>query len=394
MRRPMSLSGYSSGPSPAGAAFEEGIRRNQPPSYRVLKSQPPEQTVPRFLERASGADANIFPAPGPPLSIYTKPPPEPAAFLTMDFDIAKASSTFLEALSRGGLQGLRLSDVVAPNDREKVLNHQRRLQDEQRRRDPSYLPPIFGKQEEDRVIQALGFSSEEVGRYSLDKEDFLTFVTHDGQQRVYPVRIGLAKQDSIYFVVVRLWMAMRGFPPSTQSETPRDIALSSPFYQPVSTSMPMPQPYPQPTSGSAMFDSRQSRSDESSTRYASGQSIQQQQYGAPAPMTAGQGSVLRPSFQPVLSPIRPDYPTSQTPYQIPRIESTPDTTTARQHSTSTFHLPPILAHQSPAPSRPLEQSYHPLEQARQPRDDRGRVGIEGLIDQPDVSDRTWPPTHP
>jgi hypothetical protein len=35
-----------------------------------------------------------------------------------------------------------------------------------------------------------------------------------------------------------------------------------------------------------------------------------------------------------------------------------------------------------------------LEQARQPRDDRGRVGIEGLIDQPDVSDRTWPPTHP
>jgi hypothetical protein len=386
MRRPMSLSGYSSGPTTAGAAVDEGMRRNQPQPYRVLKSQPPEQTVPRFLERASAADANIFPAPAPPLSIYTKPPPEPAAFLTMDFDIAKVSTTFLDALSRAGVQGLRLIDVVAPNDREKVLNHQRQLQDEQRRRDPSYLPPIFGKQEEDRVIQALGFSSEEVGRFSLDREDFLTFVTQDGQQRVYPVRVGLAKQDSIYFVVVRLWMAMRGFPPPTPSPNPRDIVSPSPFYQPLSMPMPVPQPYPQPTPVSATFNPRPSRSDDSSTGYAPRQSAQQQ-HVAPAPMSAGQSSGLRASFQPLHSPSRSDYPTSQGPYQIPRIESTPDTTTARQHGNSGFHLPPILPQQPPASSRPLEQSYHSLEQPRHPRNDRGRVGIEGLLDQPSSLDR-------
>ncbi|RKU45054.1 hypothetical protein DL546_006772 [Coniochaeta pulveracea] len=393
MRRPMSLSGYSSGPSSAGAAYDEGIRRHQSQSYRVLKSQPPEQTVPRFLERASGVDANIFPAPGPPLSIYTKPPPEPAAFLTMDFDIAKASSTFMEALARGHVQGLKLIDVVAHNDREKVLNHQRQLHDEQRRRDPSYLPPIFGKQEEDRVIQALSFSSEEVGRYSLDKEDFLTFMTKDGQQRVYPVRIGLAKQDSIYFVVVRLWMAMRGFPPLTPSANPRDIGPSSSFHQPISTSMPVPQPYPQPTPVSATFDLRQQRADDSSAAgYASGRSVQQP-HVAMAPKMADHSSGFRASLPSALSPTRPEYSTSQAPYHIPRIDSAIDTATARRHSNSAFQLPPILPQQPPVPSRAMEQSYHSVEPARPPRDARSRVGIEGLIDQSNNSDRTWPPSN-
>jgi hypothetical protein len=369
----MSLSGYSSGPPP-GTAFDDSLRRNQSQSYRVLKSQPPEPVAPRFIERASAADANIFPAPPVPLSIYTKPP-EPAAFLTTDWDIAKASSTFLDALSRPGVNGLKLVDVIAPSDREKVLNHQRQLQEEQRRRDPTYLPPIFGKQEEDRVIQALGFSSEEVARYPLDREDFLTFITHDGQQRVYPVRIGLAKQESIYFVVVRLWMAMRGVPPPTPSPNPREI--TSPFYQ------PMPQPYSQPTPVSATFDPRQSRVGDPG--YGPRQMAQ---HGGPSQMAPGPSPGLRASYAP--SPSRPDYPTGQSPYPVPRSELTP-TMTTRPPSIPGYHLPPILTQPQSTAAQPSEQQppYQPSEQEQsyQQRDDRRRVGIGGLIDQPDLSSR-------
>lgn len=49
-------------------------------------------TPSRFLERGSPEDASAFPA---PLSIAARLP-EPAAFLTMDFSIAKASATFAE----------------------------------------------------------------------------------------------------------------------------------------------------------------------------------------------------------------------------------------------------------------------------------------------------------
>ncbi|OIW31795.1 hypothetical protein CONLIGDRAFT_241127 [Coniochaeta ligniaria NRRL 30616] len=358
MRRPLSLSSYSTSPA-MGGGYEDSIRRNQSQSYRVLKSQPPEPAPPRFIERGSASDANVFPA---PLSISTRPP-EPAAFLTMDLEIARASSTFFDALSRSGMKGLKLTDVIAPGDIEKVVGYQRQMQEEQQRRDPSYLPPIFGKEAEDRVIQALGFSPEDIARYSLDRQDYLTFVTQEGQQRPYPIRMGLAKQDSIYFVVLTLNLAMRAFQPPTPSPNPRDITYS---YQ------PMPQPYSQPTPVSATFDPRHQRMNDP------GYPLRRSSHpGGSSQMMSG----LSPGF-PVsyaASPNRQDYP-GQPPYQGPRSELAPPITTSRPSQMQGYQLPPIISQQQSTGSQPPEQT-------QQSRDDRRRVGIGGLIDQPDPSSR-------
>ncbi|KAJ9161943.1 Transcription activator of gluconeogenesis ERT1 [Coniochaeta hoffmannii] len=371
MRRPMSLSAYSAGPA-IGMGYEDSLRRNQSQSYRVLKSQPPEPIAPRFIERGSAADANIFPA---PLSISTRPP-EPAAFLTMDFEIARASSTFSDALSRGNVEGQKLTDVVAASDVERVLGHHRQIHEEQQRRDPSYLPPIFGKETENRVIQALGFSPEEMARYSLDRQDYLTFTTKEGQHRPYPVRMGLAKQDSIYFVVLTLNLAVRALQPPTPSPNPRDMTYS---YQ------PMPQPYSHPTPVSATFDPRHQRPSEAG--YGSRRSSLQQP-GAQGQMISGLSPGYAAPF--AASPNRQDYP-GQTSYQAPRSDLAPTTTaTSRPPQMQGYQLPPIISQQQqqqqqqPPPPPTGSQSS---DQSQQGRDDRRRVGIGGLIEQPDPSNR-------
>jgi hypothetical protein len=283
----------------------------------------------------------------------------------MDLEIAKASSTFLDALSRTGVKGLKLTDLVAPGDVEKVMSHQRQMQEEQKRRDPTYLPPIFGKQEEERVIQALGFSPEDIARYPLDKQDYLTFTTQDGQQRPYPIRLGFAKQDSIYFVIMKLSLAMKAsFQPPTPSPNPRDITYS---YQ------PMPQPYSQPTPVSATFDPRHQRLSEAG--YGSRQSAQP---GVPSQMVSGLSPGFPMSY--VASPNRPDHPGGQPSYQVPRSEL-PTAPAARPPQMQGYQLPPIINQQQ---SSGFQQSA----QSHESRDDRRRVGIGGLIDQPS------PTNHP
>ena len=366
MRRPMSLSAYSAGPA-VGVGYEDSLRRNQSQSYRVLKSQPPEPIAPRFIERGSAADANIFPA---QLSISTRPP-EPAAFLTMDFEIARASSTFSDALSRTSVKGLKLTDIVAASDVEKVLGHHRQMHEEQQRRDPSYLPPIFGKETESRVIHALAFSPEEISRYALDRQDYLTFTTQDGQHRPYPVRMGLAKQDSIYFVILTLNLAVRALQPPTPSPNPRDMTYS---YQ------PMPQPYSHPTPVSATFDPRQHQRP-SEPGYGSRRSSLQQP-GPPGQMMPGLSPGYAAPF--AASPNRQDYP-GQTSYQVPRSDLAPATiATSRPPQMQGYQLPPIISQQQQQQQPTGSQSS---DQSQQGRDDRRRVGIGGLIEQPDPSNR-------
>jgi hypothetical protein len=357
-----------------GVAYEDNFRRNQSQSYRVLKSQPPEPIAPRFIERGSAADANVFPA---PLSISTRSP-EPAAFLTMDLEIARASSTFLDALLRSSVAGLKLTDIVAASDVERVLGHQRQMHEEQQRRDPSYLPPIFGKEAENRVIQGLGFGPEDIARYPLDRQDYLTFTAQDGQHRPYPVRMGLAKQDSIYFVVLTLNLAVRAFQPPTPSPNPRDIAYS---YQ------PMPQPYSQPTPVSATFDPRHHRPGDPG--YGSRRSSLQQS-SVSSQMLSGISPGYPVSF--VGSPNR-DYQASGS-YQVPRSELAASfVTTSRAPPLQTYQLPPIISQQQqqqqqqppPPPPSTGSQSTEPSQQGR---DDRRRVGIGGLIDKQDPSSRS------
>ncbi|ROW13201.1 hypothetical protein VPNG_04790 [Cytospora leucostoma] len=60
----------------------------------------------------------------------------------MDLEVAKVSSAFADAVGRPIIQGLRITDVLAFGDRERMGGLQRQMQDEQARREPNYLPPI------------------------------------------------------------------------------------------------------------------------------------------------------------------------------------------------------------------------------------------------------------
>jgi hypothetical protein len=366
-----------------GPGYEDTLRRTS--SYRILKSQPSETPIaPRYIERASASDANVYSAPPPssasvysgpsvsdasgysvPLSIATQPA-EPVAFLTMDLEIAKASHVFVETLGIPGLKGRKLFEIVIPSEREKVHSHQRQLLEEQSRKEPNYLPPIFGKEEEEKVIQSLGFGTDELSRFQLDRQDYLTFNSVDGP-RALPVRMGLAKEGSIYFVVLLLILPPP-YPYPSPSPHGRDVPYS---YQPPPPASRQQQTFTQHTPVSATFDPGRQRFGESA--------LGPRQVQAPpsAQMIAGLSPGISPgipSYSP--SPSRPDYPVGPTGYQVPRSELPPGTRPAQQ---PTFQLPPIRA--QPQPGAPPTDPYS--------RDDRSnRVDIGGLIDKPDQSRRS------
>ncbi|KLU81883.1 hypothetical protein MAPG_00964 [Magnaporthiopsis poae ATCC 64411] len=356
LTRPLSL--FSQPPPSMGLpSYDDPGRR--PQSYRVLKSQPSDGIASRFLERGSPADANVYPA---PLSIATRPP-EAVAFLTMDFAIAKTSSTFTEVLGRH-TKGMRLAEVVVPGDQERVANIQSVMHDEQSRKEPNYLPPIFGKEEEERVIFGLGFSQEEMSRFNLDRQEYLSFSGPDGQPRPYPIRVGLAKQDSIYFVVLQLALGPRPhghLTPSPHSRDPRDAPYP---YQAAA-----PQLYaPQPTPVSATFDPGRPRLGSDASAYGMRQQGTQQQQVMPG-LSPGLPSAY------AASPSRAEYSPSSA-YQIPRSELPPSSRPAPPPPQQPYQLPPIRSQQS--------QGYGPPAESSSPwsRDER-RVDIGGLIDKPD-----------
>lgn len=349
-----------------GPAFDDSLRRTQ--SHRILKSQPAEAVPPRFPERASAADANVFPAP-PTMATRA---PEPAAFLTMDFEVAKASSTFCDAVGRPSVLGQKLADLLAPSDRDKAAACQRAMQEEQWRSHPSYLPRIVGKEDEARVMRSLGFSADELARYPLDRHEHLLFVGQDGQSRALTGRMGLAKQDSVWFVVVALSpSSMRVFEQPTPSPNPREITYS---YQPVQPSFSQPRPI------LSTFDARPGRLSDPVFAHRPGAS-------APGvhtpPMVSGLGSGLVSSY--TSSPNRADHLLGgQSSYQIPRSELAVPPSPG-------YQLPPIRSPLSQSQSQTTTQQVQRDPLPREAgRDDRSRVDISGLIDQPETRSRPRP----
>ncbi|KAI8953671.1 hypothetical protein F4801DRAFT_104302 [Xylaria longipes] len=361
-RRPLSLYTPPNAPS---APFDDPLRRSQ--SYRVLKSQPSEGVPPRFVERGSATDANVFPA---PLSIPTQAP-EPVAFLTIgDLEVVKASSTFIDATMSNTqsmlgyrsqpIVGRKLVDMITPPERDRVVALCKALQNEQITKEPNYLPPIYGRDEEERVIKSQPFGSESVSRYHLDRQDLLTFVAADGQPRPHPVRVGLAKDDSIYFVVLLLILPGRSFPHPSPSPRSRDVTYS---YQ--------PQPFTQLTPVSASFDPGRSRLTDPSRE------------GGFTPRPSEIPAQLVSALSPGMSPNVPSYSASASTrgehlgglaHQIPRSEL-PLTRPTQQ---AEYQLPPIRSQQQPGP--PAETTWQ--------RDDRtSRVDIGGLIEKPGSSPR-------
>jgi hypothetical protein len=279
----------------------------------------------------------------------------------MEMQIAKTTQNFGDTVALQPVISRKLQEIVSANDRDKVLRLQRGFEEERREREPNYLPPIYlAKFEEDRVIQSVGFGPEEIGQVRTDHQEIFTFPGSDGQQRAFHVRLGLAKKDATYFIVIMLQV------PAT------------------------PQQYHQPASSPFL---RESYSRDS--QYGYQQTPQQQAYGpnpgppfvpnpgfgdprgemsayrTPGPL--GQNipqSANMPSFgQP--QPARPEYSQGQTSFQTPRSEL-PQATQQRQHD---LQLPPI---------RDQGSSADPMRR----RDDRsGRVDIGGLLEKPDPRGR-------
>ncbi|TRX96815.1 hypothetical protein FHL15_002121 [Xylaria flabelliformis] len=364
-RRPLSL--YTP-PNVPPTPFDDPLRRSQ--SYRVLKSQPSEGVPPRFIERGMATDANVYPA---PLSIPTQAP-EPVAFLTIgDLEVVKASSTFIDATMSTAqsilgyrsqpIVGRKLVDMITPPERDRVVALCKALQNEQITKEPNYLPPIYGRDEEERVIKSQPFGPESISRYQLDRQDHLTFVAADGQPRAHTVRVGLAKDDSIYFVVILLISPSRSFPHPSPSPRSRDVTYS---YQ--------PQPFTQLTPVSASFDPGRSRLTDPPRE------------GGFTPRPSEIPAQLISTLSPGVSPNVPSYSASASArgehpgglaYQIPRSEL-PLTRPTQQ---TEYQLPPIRSQQQPGP--PAETTWQ--------RDDRtSRVDIGGLIEKPGSSPQRKP----
>ncbi|KAK4235511.1 hypothetical protein C8A03DRAFT_46378 [Achaetomium macrosporum] len=361
MRRPL-WSAYGPGPA-LGMVYDDPLRRTQ--SYRVLKSQPAESVTPRFPERGLESDANIYP---PLLSISTaRAPEEPIAFLTISLEFSRASAPFLGAIGRTSVRGFNLADVVVPEERARASRLQQQAQEEQTRQEPAYLPPILNERSEG-VMQSLSFTSEEVSRYPLQWSETFSFLGDDGQARRISSRAGLATRDSIYFVVLLLDRSPR---PSYPTPSPglRDMGGSL---------EPGLQPYSQPTPLSATFDPRQWRlSDPGYDPRQSGP------HGAPAHMFSAPSPGFPSAYS--SSPSRPDYPTTPRTYQAPRSEMYP---AGRPYQAAEYQHPPLPRIRSP-PAATAQQFEPSQRQPRRPppfpyeaREERSRIGIGGLLEQP------------
>ena len=355
MGRPLSL--VSTGEGPMQYGFGDTPHRSG--SYRVLKSQigsMPGPIAPRYIDYASASGANIYGGSMPPTPRVLQPQEPICAYLTMEMQIAKTTQNFSDTVALQLVVSRKLQEIVSANDHDKVLRLQRSFEEERREREPNYLPPIYlAKFEEDRVIQSVGFGPEEIGQVRTDHHEVFTFPGSDGQQRVFHVRLGLAKKEATYFIILVLQM------PATPQQ----------YQQPASSSFP-----------------RESYSRDSQYGYQPPQ--QQQVYGPsqgpsfvpnpgfgdprgdlsafrpPGPL--GQNipqSANMPSFgQP--QPARPEYSQGQASFSTPRSEL-PPATQQRQHD---LQLPPI---------RDQGPSADPVRR----RDDRsGRVDIGGLLEKP------------
>lgn len=363
MRRPLSL--YASTDTAIATPFGDTLQRSG--SYRVLKSQGGGMggpIAPRYMEHQSPADSNVYAGSLPPTP-RMHPSQEPiCAYLTMEMQIAKVTPGFSETVGMQSLVSKKLQDIVSASDRDKVFRLQRHFEDERREREPNYLPPIYLKYEEDRVIENVGFGADEMSQFRTDRQDMITFLSPDGQQRMFQVRFGLAKKDSTYFVIVVVVV------PTT------------------------PQTYHQPSSSPF---SRESYSRESQYGYQP-QSVYQQSQAAPAfmanPSFGGdmQGNV--PTYR-TPGPLGPNMPQSanvpafaqaaprqeyqqgQNPYQpvMPQPQAQPSGPPQSQRQRD-LQLPPIR-----------DQREQRGEPSSARREDRVRFDIGGLLENPDPAGR-------
>lgn len=313
--------------------------------------------APRYPEHASHVDVNVYtgaPQPTPRMLVSQEPA---CAFLTMDLQIAKATQTFGEAIGVQSAVARNLHDVVSASDRDKVFRLQRVFEDERREREPNYLPPIYLKFEENRVIQSVGFGPDEMAQLRTDRSEMFTFQGPDGQQRTFQVHFGLAKKESTYFIVLMLHIPAT---PQTHHQP-----SSSPFSQESQHGYLTPQQGFSQIPMASPFVSTPSLGERRSEGLMTYRPI------GPMVSSIGPSTGVPPYTQ---SQTRPDYSQGQTQYQNPRSEL-PQSQAQRQHN---LQLPPIRSQPGD------DSSMDPIQR----RDDRSsRVDIGGLLEKPDPTRR-------
>lgn len=368
MRRPVSFYGPIAGPSesPIGTPFGDSLQRSG--SYRVLKSQGPGPghmggpIAPRYIDQAL-QEANVY---GSVQSVPRMIAQEPmCAYLNMDMQFVRATQSFAETVGIQAIVPRKLQDVVVPMDLEKVIRQQRSLDEERRQKEPNYLPPIYLKVEEERIIQSIGFGPEEMGQVRIDRQETLTFQGPDGPPRSFQVRLGLGKRESTYFVVLILQLqppqnAYHPAPPQyTREVYPRDQQYS---FQPPPQQQYMQHSSPSSYSSASGFDSPMSYRPQGNM-------------ASNAPGAA--------NIQGYAQPPRQDYAPPQAQYQPPQAHQQ-----YQQSPQNEMHLGQVQRQRDlqlpPIRDQRGESSVDPARR----RDDRsGRVDIGGLIEKPDVGRR-------
>lgn len=198
MRRPLSI--YNPSDVQTTSAYTDHPQRSN--SYRVLKSQGPQGDAAASMARH--IEYGMYNTGGGPSTPSTPSMAEyPLAYLTIDLSFVKFTQSFSDAVLPGlPIIGRKLLDLVALGDRDKVYRLERTLEEERREREPNYLPPIFGRSDEE--IQSVSLGMGEASQVRTNRQEILTFQMPDGLQRTVDTRIGLAKKDSSYFVVLIL----------------------------------------------------------------------------------------------------------------------------------------------------------------------------------------------
>lgn len=305
----------------------------------------PETPGLRYLPRVFSADAAFRGERQPQLPIE-----EPLVYMRTNMEIVKVSSSFSEAIGASGLIGRRMMDVVAPEASDTIIDIVNAISAEQKARDPHYLPPIFDKA--DDAVRALGVSAEGIGRIEFNHQAYVTFRSHDGRPRSYPLRFGLLKEGSFYFIAALI---------SVQARAIYQPALSQSREAPAAR-VGLGDAHSTPAHAST------SPIDHSHRRFSDGPSALRHQVGMAAQVMP-QRTSPHSGYQSIYSasPHGGDYSRPST-LQIPRSElSTP---LLVRPSESQYTLPPIRSLADRAPDSPE-------------RDEKQRrVTIGGMMNRP------------
>ncbi|ETS05488.1 hypothetical protein M419DRAFT_70883 [Trichoderma reesei RUT C-30] len=337
LRRPLSI--FPSGASMV-SPYEDSLRRNS--SFRSLDAPATDAGSRSYQERATAPEPVHY------NSSYPRSPHamEPLAYLSMDFSIVKASPMFMEIVHASNPLGNKLSDIVTPHQASFLNNLQNQLIEEQRLHEPNYLPPMLGRL--DLAIKEFGFTSQDAAKFRLNHLEYFGFVGYDGYTRTFPLRFGLAKEGSFYFVVFLL---------SLQHHPPLPPPLPSQQHASQTQQQRTQQHQHQQHSHNPSADPFRHRLSEGSIRPPHN----------PAASSAGTSSSLQSYSQSHYS--RPNYQASQNEH----------VSTSRPATQPSYQLPPIRA---PPEHRPASR------EVGWPNGERSRrVDIGGLIEQPGDSTR-------